>query len=102
MLENCQSGSMSGLWKRSMVGLVRHRQTKEPATDRPYLNHRATSRLYNFGVQSSFDADPPDRSSRVNVLLREEPDEDEAEDKKDDGDRDEEDEDDDQNGGYSV
>jgi hypothetical protein len=30
-----------------MVGLVRHRHTKEPATDRPYLNHRATSRLYS-------------------------------------------------------
>lgn len=29
-----------------MVGLVRHRQTKEPETDRPNLNHRATSRLY--------------------------------------------------------
>jgi len=40
------SGSMSGMWKRSMVRLVRHRQTKGPATDRPHLNHRATSRLY--------------------------------------------------------
>ena len=29
-----------------MAGLVRHRQTKEPETDRPHLNHRATSRLY--------------------------------------------------------
>ena len=29
-----------------MVELVRHRQTKEPETDRPDLNHRATSRLY--------------------------------------------------------
>ncbi len=29
-----------------MVKLVRHRQTKEPATDRRHLNHRATSRLY--------------------------------------------------------
>ena len=26
--------------------LVRHRQTKGPATDRLHLNHRATSRLY--------------------------------------------------------
>ena len=40
------SGSMSGMWKRSTAGLVRHRQTKGPATDRPNLNHRATSRLY--------------------------------------------------------
>ena len=39
-------GSMSGRWKRGRVGLVRHRQTKEPATDRPDLNYRATSRLY--------------------------------------------------------
>ncbi len=31
-----------------MVRLVRHRQTKGPETDRPYLNHRATSRLYPF------------------------------------------------------
>jgi hypothetical protein len=31
-----------------MAGLVRHRQTKEPVTDRPRLNHRATSRLYSF------------------------------------------------------
>jgi hypothetical protein len=29
-----------------MARLVRHRQTKGPATDRPNLNHRATSRLY--------------------------------------------------------
>jgi hypothetical protein len=29
-----------------MVWLVRHRRTKEPETDSPYLNHRATSRLY--------------------------------------------------------
>jgi hypothetical protein len=31
-----------------MVRLVRHRQTKGPETDRLYLNHRATSRLYPF------------------------------------------------------
>ena len=30
-----------------MAGIVRHRQTKEPETDRPSLNHRATSRLYS-------------------------------------------------------
>jgi len=29
-----------------MVRLVRHRQTKGPETDRPYLPHRATSRLH--------------------------------------------------------
>src|SRR5208282_1493069 len=42
------SGSTSGMWKRSMVRLVRHRQTKGPATDRPLLHHRATSRLYDW------------------------------------------------------
>jgi hypothetical protein len=39
-------GSMSGRWKRSMVRLVRRPQTKGRETDRPNLNHRATSRLY--------------------------------------------------------
>ena len=33
-----------------MVGLVRHRRTKGPATDRPYLNHRATPRLHQCEV----------------------------------------------------
>ena len=40
-----KSGLMSGRWKRSTVWLVRHRQMKGPETDRPHLNHRATSRL---------------------------------------------------------
>ena len=40
------SGSMSGMWKRSMIGILRHRQPKGSVTDRPHLNHRATSRLY--------------------------------------------------------
>ena len=31
-----------------MVELLRHRRTKEPATDRFHLNYRATSRLYTF------------------------------------------------------
>ena len=52
MREICTSGLMSGRWKRSMVGLVRHRQPKEPVTDRPRLNHRATSRLYSYDAPS--------------------------------------------------
>jgi hypothetical protein len=48
MREIRPSGSMSGKWKRRMDRLVRHRQPKGPETDRPVLNHRATSRLYNL------------------------------------------------------
>ena len=48
MPETGTSGSMSGMWKRSMVRLLRHRQTKGPATDRPNLTHRATSRLHHL------------------------------------------------------
>jgi hypothetical protein len=29
-----------------MEGIMRHRRTKGAATVRPFLNHRATSRLY--------------------------------------------------------
>ena len=46
MREIRMSGSTSGMWKRSMAWLMRHRQTKGPGTDRPDLTYRATSRLY--------------------------------------------------------
>jgi hypothetical protein len=49
MREIRTSGLMSGMWKRSMVQLVRHPQTKGRDTDRLHLNHRATSRLYQRG-----------------------------------------------------
>jgi hypothetical protein len=35
-----------------MVRLLRHRQTKGLATDRPHLTHRATSRLHPVGFQA--------------------------------------------------
>src|ERR1035438_9340282 len=60
MREIRMSGSTSGMWKRSMVRIMRHRQTKEPETDRPDLTHRATSRLYTCAL--------PDRA--VNGCLR--------------------------------
>src|SRR5262249_26194860 len=49
---------MSGVWRRSMMGLVRHRQPKGPATDRPHLNHRVTPRLH-------IDGDEPDREEHL-------------------------------------
>jgi hypothetical protein len=38
------------VWRRSMVQLVRHRQTKESATDRLNLNHRAAPRLHKLAI----------------------------------------------------
>jgi hypothetical protein len=35
-----------GLWKRGMVMLLRHRQTKGPDSARPHLTRRATPRLH--------------------------------------------------------
>src|ERR1035437_1804835 len=35
-----------GLWKRGMVRLLRHRQTKGPGSARLHLNRRATPRLH--------------------------------------------------------
>jgi hypothetical protein len=45
-----RAGSGNG----SMVGLVRHRQTKEPGTDRLDLNHRATPRPYRLDLTTGW------------------------------------------------
>ena len=69
MREICTSGSMNGEWKQSMAELVRHRQTKEPETDRPRLNHRATPRLYFKGTRAGSQNNSP-RASRALGLER--------------------------------
>ena len=46
--ENRTPGLMSGVWKRSMAKLVRHRQPKGPDTDMPSLKpprHTSTLQL---------------------------------------------------------
>ncbi len=51
MREICMSGSMSGMWKRVMVEPLRHRQTKEAATDMFDLQpprHISTLHLASF------------------------------------------------------
>ena len=48
MRESRTSGSTSGVRRRSMDELVRHRQPKGSATDMLILNHRAASRLYRM------------------------------------------------------
>jgi hypothetical protein len=52
-----RSGLMSGMWKRSMAKLVRHRRSKGPETDRPSLKPpRHISTLPSRMV--GFDGDP--------------------------------------------
>src|SRR5512135_3351322 len=55
---------MSGMWKRSTAKLLRHRQPKGPATDRPSLNHRVTSRLYIVAATAMLGCPPKDKKER--------------------------------------
>ena len=54
-----------------MVQLVRHPQTKERDTDRLYLNHRATSRLYPYSdtVEPFVFSDGQNRFGRIMHLV---------------------------------
>ena len=70
MREICTSGSMSGRWKRSMVPLVRHRQTKGPETDRQNLNHRATSRLYTVPKPLPVRSPKPKPGDTIKLWIR--------------------------------
>src|SRR5208283_3098833 len=65
--ENRTPGLMSGVWKRSMAKLVRHRQPKGPDTDMPSLKPpRHTSTLH-------LQALPEFRSSGDTIPVRREP-----------------------------
>jgi len=68
MREIRTSGSRSGTWKRSRAELVRHRQTKGPATDRLHLNHRATSRLYTLAAILRVSADSGATWSKARLI----------------------------------
>jgi hypothetical protein len=68
MREIRTSGSMSGMRRRSMDELVRHRQPKGSATDRLILNHRAASRLYR--VTATQGASLPERKQWACALER--------------------------------
>jgi hypothetical protein len=67
-----KSGLMSGMWKRSMAKLVRHRQPKGPVTDRPSLKpprHISTPQLSTiimYGVPGT----PEPRIQKVRTNLR--------------------------------
>ena len=71
MREIRKSGSMSGVWRRSMAKIMRHRQTKGPETARLRLNHRATPRLYSPGprVRKSLSRPGGTVENRVRIAL---------------------------------
>ena len=62
-------GSMSGVWKRGRVRLLRHRQTKGPETDRPSLHYRATSRLYRPWRKTSLLLSPGSERTSLDQAL---------------------------------
>jgi hypothetical protein len=73
MREIRTSGLMSEMWKRSMVELVRHPQTKGRGTDRLDLNHRATSRLYAIHEEASVKTKEQDEHGTSQTSIRHHP-----------------------------